>query len=182
MFNLLPYQNKVMVRAEYRRRLIVVGLLLLFLVVMVAVILLFPAYILSVTREKDYVVRLDELKRMTSEEEGGSFAAFLKETTDKLSALSPEKNRAAPADAIIRITQARSEGVHIRSFNYMANKAYDGGTIRVEGKADTREALRAFKMKLDEDKTFTKVDLPVSSFTKEKDIPFAISLDVSFKK
>jgi hypothetical protein len=183
MFNLLPYQDKYAIRSEYKKRLLVVALLFTFFVEIIGTVLLIPSLVISSARERELLDTRTALKSVTSEdEEGGTFATTLKETTDKLSFLSPAKNLATPATAIALSASVRPAGVHLKRFTYTVGKNYEGGTIRVEGSADTRDVLLLYKQALEREKLFTEVDLPISNFAKEKNIEFSVELTASFKK
>ena len=51
--------------------------------------------------------------------------------------------------------------------------------ITLVGTGATRESLVFFVKKLEESKFFEKVDLPISNFTRDRDINFSINLTVS---
>jgi hypothetical protein len=180
MFNLLPFEEKKKLKREYKHRLVVVALLILIIAEGILAVLLVPTIILVTSHEEDLKTRLSEYGALAEEGTGGSFNALLKETTEKLTELSPEKNKALPTEAIIKIVEAKPKGVHVERFTYKAGKDFSTGDIVIEGKSDTREALLLFRKALEGVPGFTTVKLPVSNFAQEKDIPFSMSVIAAF--
>lgn len=181
MFNLLPFIQKKEIKREYRRRIVVVALLHVLVAEVILIALLAPALILERSREVEFRSQLEHLNVLTAEEQKGSFATFLKETTEKLAELSPDKNVARPSDAVLLLAKVRTEGIRISTIGYQAGGTFRGGSLRVDGKAVSREALLSFRKALEQQShLFTKVDLPISNFALEKDIPFSIGITVQF--
>lgn len=181
MFNLLPFSQKREIKREYRRRIIVVALLHMIVAEVILIALLVPALILARSREVEFKAQLEHLNVLTLEEQKGSFSTFLKETTEKLAELSPEKNVARSSDAVLLVARVRTEGVRINTIGYQAANTFKGGALRVDGKATSRDALLSFRKALEQQShLFTKVDLPISNFALEKDIPFSIGITVQF--
>ncbi len=181
MFNLLPFAQKKEIKREYHRRIFIVALLHVIFAEVILIALLVPAIILERSREVEFKTQLEHLNLLTAEEQKGSFATFLKETTEKLAELSPEKNSTHPSDAVLLIARMRTEGIRISAIEYQAGDNFKKGTLRVDGKAVSREALLSFRKALEQQShLFTKVDLPISNFALEKDIPFSIGITAQF--
>lgn len=184
MFNLLPFEEKKRIRAEYRRRVVAVFLLFVILAELTATVLFVPTLIVLLSRESDYKTLLDSVTK----EEGNSsssFREYLKETTDKLGELSPEKNPASPTAVFMNIASAHVPGVHIERLSYKPAEGkketdFSVGSVSVEGKADNREDLVLFKESLDRTGAFSSVALPISNLALDKDIRFSMTVNVRF--
>lgn len=180
MFNLLPFEQKKRLKAEYKKRLVVVILLHFFIAELVAVVLLIPTIILTVTDENELSTQMHEFEIQTAETASSSYAALLKQTTDRLGILSPTRNKARPSEAFIHVAEARQAGIHVEKMSYKASKDYAAGDLIIDGHADGRDALLLFRKSLESIENFSSVRLPVSNFAQEKNIPFSINIAVAF--
>ena len=71
------------------------------------------------------------------------------------------------------------EKVIIDSITFSRNEAYkekNGILVLVSGTSVDRNSLISFSNSLEQSKDFTFVDVPVSSLTKDKNLPFSINI------
>ena len=84
MFNLLPENLRKAIRTEYKLRLLIVVLLFVVLLQFSFLIFLFPSWLTSHYKEKDFLVKSDELNRSISALDVSSTTAFIKLINEKL--------------------------------------------------------------------------------------------------
>jgi hypothetical protein len=91
------------------------------------------------------------------------------------SLLTQSENTTSFATVIAEIEDAKMGGVLLFDFNVTrVGKIFT--SITVSGTAPSRATLSAFREALDSNTLFEKVELPLSSLAKDKDIPFTITI------
>ena len=159
----------------YLVRLAVVGLFLFSLAGLIGVVSLFPAYI-SIYTEEHIQTKLGATLKNDKEVAN----------TTKLQNELQEDNRIIhtiaigiatttyPSQLIEKIAALRGQ-VRVNSIT-LGDTATTTVEIVVEGNSPTREALVTFENRLRNLAVGNKVDFPISSFAKSKDIPFSLKL------
>jgi hypothetical protein len=84
------------------------------------------------------------------------------------------------SDIIVKIISLKSRDIKILSIS-ISSDSLTSGKIRVDGIANTRDALTLFDKDLKGDGLFSNVDLPVSNLIKNTDAPFSITLTYNKK-
>lgn len=173
MLHLLSESQKKVVRREYFYRLLILWLCFSAVLIFAVIIFLLPSYFLSVSKWKLTEERSAALAQSGSEEVKG-LSDTLRETERKLSLL---KNTGVPASIYgLFVSVIRDASPTIRFYNFQ----YEPGKLLVSGTSENRESLLAFQKRLKAEPIFSSVDLPVSNFVREKDIPFTISIKGAF--
>ena len=176
MTNLLPLVEKKNIKQEYRMRVYIVSLLFLSVLIIIAIVSLLPLYISSLSKLND--IR----SQMEVEKQKASYAAeeqdpikITREVNAKLAILG-KKDSALPqsSNLITTIVGYKPDNIKINAIFY--DRGLAEGKILLNGIAEDRETLLSFLKLLEGEKIFTKVDLPISSFVKEKDIEFSIKI------
>jgi hypothetical protein len=72
----------------------------------------------------------------------------------------------------------KTNSIKINQFSFSPNST-STETINLQGVSATRDSLVNFKKSLDESGLFKSIDLPVSNFTKDKNISFNMTLTVA---
>lgn len=104
-----------------------------------------------------------------------------KELNSKLRIMRSSENTASKMETFREIIDAKNANVRINSINYAKAQKADNGDkneITISGVALDRKSLIDFSQKLKENKKFSGVDVPVFSLTRERDLPFSISIFV----
>lgn len=81
-------------------------------------------------------------------------------------------------EGLNKITELKGSQIKIRSFRYLNLTKPDpkSTNIEISGVAVNRNALLEFKQKLESEKSFSNIILPISSFVKVNNIEFNIKL------
>lgn len=76
-----------------------------------------------------------------------------------------------------RVTGVKDPKIKIKSFRYsVAGKDPNSTNVEITGTAPTRKDLLDFKQKLESEKSFSNITLPISSFVRVENIEFSIRL------
>lgn len=179
--NLLPTTEKESLKKGLKLRFVIVMAFLLAASFLVGFIMLLPSYFLA-------------RAHLTLAESGNYNAAAGNENLDKeilnlpgeinfkLKFLQSNIASLPSVDVLYKIINPMPEGVTLDSVSFSRNQKYkgeDGINVLISGKALNRDSLLSFSTTLKDSNYFSSVDVPVSSFTKNKDIPF--SMDIFIK-
>ncbi len=177
MLNLLTDEYKKEILWEYRKRLIAITLFLVSFAVVIGCVSLIPTYFNILQ------------KRQVLETDKAIFQAKIglvgdKEIVDKVQNLTRDTDALASLqiiqlNSVIDRVIARAEEVRLGKFTFTLNS--DGTyTLDISGVAPSRESLLAFSktLKADDMLKYDDKSLPLSSFTKTKDINFSLKMGV----
>lgn len=179
MINLLSLQKKSDVKNLLLLR-FVTGLFAAIILASVLLILsLVPMYIYFEKQEATIEAISGALSRNDNFNQIKGVSEKISANNDRLKIFPNDLPKAGYIESLIdRIIQIKGSGVFITAFNYGApNKSDTKSTnIEIKGVARDRKSLLDFKQKLEAEKSFTAVVLPISSFVKVDNIPFSIRL------
>ena len=173
--NLLPDTEKKDLKKGLKLRLLVVTLSLLSASFFVGSLMLIPAYVLSMGHFS--ALEKDNLAAKGSPAE--DILNLPKEMSAKLQFLDSSNNQISVIAILSNIESGLRQGVVLNSISFDRNEKYKNKTgihILASGLARDRESLVSFSNNLKESKMFQMVDIPVSSFTKDRDLPFSINI------
>ncbi|MDB5266808.1 MAG: hypothetical protein JWN89_623 [Parcubacteria group bacterium] len=180
MFKLLNDETRIIAVKEYSRRRMVVILFLFCTLVLIAIFGIFPSYTVSSSRKEIAMSRIEVLKKSPSSEDGRTLEKWLGLTNKKLTVLSPDASTDEPYEIFQKIIAAKPAGVSLLGLRW--DKTGTAVTISLSGIARDRQALLALQEALNSSKSFSKAVLPVSSFAKDKDLEFELSISPIMKK
>jgi hypothetical protein len=175
MINLLPDSQKVLIRKEYRLRVLVVTLLFMLSTIVLTGLLLLPSYLLVFYKTK---TAEKSVASVQAAEDAKEYSERLQAAKQAAAMIKPENKVIAPTDIIALVIKHKSKPISITSITYQ-RKEENKLVVRVEGKAGTRQDLVKFKDGIESDPFVQMVDLPVSSFAQNTNIEF--SLHISLK-
>ena len=171
--NLLPDTRKQRLTRFYFVRVGVVCALMLAGVFFIHATLMVPTYLHFAQNAADSTVALSELTGRladSKEQEIGSRMASLSERT---SYLATATHGATASGALRAFVAMPHKGVHITSFAFIEGKE---ARLTITGVAASRETLRAYAGALATLPYVSGVDLPISAYAKESDIPFTVTV------
>jgi len=178
MANLLTLPEKLYIRKMYRTRLVIVVLISTFVILSIGIITFLPTLFWSTVKEKAASERLSVIKQIISAEEQKNIQEDVISTNKKISLLKSGNARSVSMSDVTEIViQRKSRSILITAFFY-ENKLLDEQEqkMTVSGIAQDRYSLLLFVNQLREENIFEEVNLPVSNFVKNTDIPFSLSL------
>lgn len=182
MINLLSAEDKILIKEEYFRRLIVIIGFFLFIFICIAIILLFPSYFLLVSQEENLESQLNILRQSFNREKVADIESSVLELNSKLiSFKDQEKNTQPISDLIKKVSDARPSVIKLSYISYQQGAKKEGGSnqISLQGYAATRDALIDFTNILESLKAINKVRSSPSNLLKEKDITFSLIIELN---
>jgi len=174
MFKLLPPKEVQKVEREYLlRRLSIIFATLSALTVFTSVALL-PSLIFARERREAALFTLDSISRVPDSVNKEALEKWVEKVTSQLGALNPDPLLDQPYEFFLQITKSKPVGVTVTSLSW--SRQGNNRNLKVGGFAKSRQALLTFQSKLLASGDWSQVDLPLSTITRETDIPFDISL------
>jgi heme exporter protein D len=178
-YTLLPEKEIRALKKEYRIRFFVVLLFFVSFAVFVGIVSLIPSYVFSYMQEKQALNDLQSLQ--DSRRERGT-DAIMKDLSDTQQLVNKLKNRHDPivfSQVIAEIIERKSSQVALNSFQInQSSTASSTLDVSIQGTAQTRDSLLAFRESLEQNPFISKIDLPISDLAKSRDISFALKLTI----
>ena len=172
MFTLLPTVQKKRLSREYKLRLATLAVAAVGAVTLIACVLLFPAYVVSNIKARESLLKKQGLESSPLFAEKSALRKTLADVRLELAlAQAPEASTTAIIDEVIAL---KSNGIKLYHFAY--THAPTKGSLILNGKASTRQALLDFKKNLETNPAFSKVDFPVSDLSQSVDIEFTFTI------
>lgn len=165
---------------DYFFRLGTVIALALVVLLLIHGILLAPAYFNlreAKANEQSRLNSLNERLASSGDQEIIGRLAGLDQETIRLSGLGETPSATA---AIRQVLALPRSGVTLSGFSFTPPSGKVQGQLRITGVATSRASLRAYQNTLATVPTVSAVDLPISAYAKESDIPFVVTLSGSF--
>lgn len=177
MINLIPKEEKNRKIKIFYCRLSVVILFMVGVSVFIGFISLLPAYFVSLAKHNAVNQKLELQKKEmipTLSEETNLVVERINFKLDLIE--NAQKNQFLVSEKIISaIIANKMPEIKIINISY-ENDKITGKKVNIRGNAPSREALLSFRLALESDELFKKVDLPISNFVKGSDIQFSLSL------
>lgn len=177
MFNLLPENLRNRIKKEYRFRLAIVVLLFIILSQISFIIFLFPSWLISFYKEKDFMVKSDEISKTISALDVASTTSFIRTLNEKLLNISDAMEYPLIIPIYNSILSVRSSSIRLGSMYYTATDS-NSAVVTISGISDKRDSLVSFTESLRKIESFSSVDLPISNLAKDKNIDFTISINI----
>lgn len=172
--NLLPQQEQSRIRKEYYARLVIVMLFGVAAAVAVALVVLVPVYVSLFAKEKSAAAETEALQSALAKEDGTVRAAL--ESFRKEFAMLSLTDEGRATTLITRALDKKGNDITVTSVVYDKRGAEE--SLALGGTASTRAALLLFQKALEGEYVFDHVNIPVSNFVRESDIPFTIAVTV----
>lgn len=178
MINLIPPSSKKSIKREYLLRTATVWMVLFSIVGIITVVLLLPTYVLLSKSLEVMAVEMGE----SSEDFDSDAYQELREDFKKAHLIAQrlaKTSTSTPASVIFADIQAvQTDDIMMTGFMYES----DGAVVKkveVRGIASTRAALAAFSATLEQNPRFARADVPVSSLTNDRDLPFVLTITMA---
>lgn len=174
--NLLPTQRSRAFRQEYFRRLTTVSLLMAAVLIGIHAIFLLPSYIYfkeQVQAKRAQLALLEGSLTSEEEQEVGARLQSLEDDAKHLNRLESYPTFGPLMTALLAVPRA---GISITNVAYTPAEAEGESRLMLTGLATTRSALREYNQALGTLPIVSKVDLPISTYAKETNLPFSITL------
>jgi hypothetical protein len=177
--NLLPEARQRALAREYYMRISVVALLLVTSLALVSMVLLVPMSILLANTAREKEAHLAALQSELALSEESALALRLQVLSDEMAKLSALANAPSASETIRSVLFVPHLGVKLSGFSYAPALGKSPGNVELNGVAATRDELRTYQLALARAPSVRGVNLPVSAFAKDSDIPFTIDLTLA---
>ncbi|MEK7635118.1 MAG: PilN domain-containing protein [Patescibacteria group bacterium] len=176
--NLLPDTEKEGLKKGLKLRSLILGALVISISFLAGLIMLVPSYFLTLANISN--TKSENYSSVLKEEVSVKQVVDLPEEINyKMNFLQSYNENVSVADSISQIIKYLPAGVKLNSVSFEKNQVYKEKTgiiILVSGIAFDRDSLVNFSTSLKESKLFSEVNVPVSSLTKGKDLPFSMNI------
>lgn len=181
MNNILQKEEKKKILTEYRLRLGVVGVFLVASLVFANLVLLAPSYLLAISKYNSVSNELVNIEKKQKQSAGHKdINSEIREINKKVDLfIRKEPSPGYSSQIVLNILKLKGGDVKIDGITYDASVG--NGRIIVVGTALNRDSLARFIEILKKDQTFSKVELPISSYVKSTNIDFSVVLERSIK-
>lgn len=176
--NLLPDEQKAVIRAEYRRRIIVALGWFAALMIATNIILLVPAWFAFTAQEQELTRQLDAIEKGSLFTRVTEIESSIRTLNSEIRQYRAEERRvehATPAfDAVL---ESRGAGVAITTLSFAASPKMADGRARlvILGNASDRASLLAFSDRLKAQPGVEVVESPISNLLRETDVDYQIT-------
>lgn len=180
IINVLPDREKRFLCREYWMRFSTTVLNLVAIIGLMATLLLFPSYFLSQTKENITEQSLEQFNKDNPDIVNSNIDEITKNIDSKLEILNTGEVPYQVNDKVLNnILSSRTEGITFSQILFnkteiIKTKIENSPALEVHGIASDREALRDFKTELDNNPSFSEVNLPISNFLEKSDLIFTI--------
>lgn len=172
MSNLLPDEQKKILRQTYVFRVATILLFLAAACFLFALASLSPAYFSTMYKIALIEGEVKELQNIVSETKKSELLIeSIKGINSKLEVLEEWSKELPAYKEILKVLEERRNGIAIMSMIYHRKNA----SVVVTGTAHARDDLLSFKTALEKSGKFRTIELPVSNLTKKEDIDFSIT-------
>ncbi len=177
MFNLLPNILRDGLHKEYNFRKIVLILLFILFVQISFLVFIFPTWLVSNSREREVAVRGEAMNKYLSSLNIASTTSNIKSINAKLSVIDKTLQYPEIIPFINNILSKKTNSISITDIIYTTSDSKNAA-LTLQGVSATRESLISFVKSLESLGLFKTVDLPISNFTKDKNLSFSINMAI----
>jgi hypothetical protein len=176
--NLLPKTEKEALEKGLKTRLAVMIMFLLAASFLIGSIMFLPSYFLA----SGYFSKAVSENYLLGSKDDDSVKKIINlptEINSKLNFFQSNIKDVSVADYFSKIVDNLPSGVKLNSMSFSKNQNYkekNGTVILVSGIAASRDSLVSFSALLEKTNLFSTVDVPVSSLTKDKNLPFSMNI------
>ena len=180
MANLLPHSEKIHIQKIYKLRFFVVATMGLLTLIVVGISALLPALFSGFVKEQTARERLSVVAKIISAEDRKNIREKVAEVNKKIVIVAGDVEKSIPISrAIEKIIEHKNPNISLTSFFYTDEKKdTKKRTITISGTSLNRQTLVLFIHALKEEDTFSEVNVPVSNFVRNTDIPFSLLLTI----
>lgn len=174
--NVLPEEEKRSLRKEYRKRFAVVSLTFCSFLILAITLLLVPAYLFSVSKQKIVEAKLEDFNLENKQIANLDLDTTISDINNKLGLLvSSKPEYSVSSDILDIILTSRPQGVTFSQIIFVKKKDKPL-SVDIQGKAINRATLRNLKTALEDNPKVDSANLPISDFLEKTNLDFTISV------
>ncbi len=140
-------------------------------------IFLAPSWLISYYKLQDIKLQTESQSKSNGNTDANSVYSSIGDINQRLSVIDSALDYQKVIPTIESVLAYKTKDITLTQIGYTVTGA-TSGSISLSGVSVTRESLVLFLNSLEASKRFTKIDLPISSFTKNRDIKFSITTSI----
>jgi hypothetical protein len=177
MINLIPPEARARIATEYWVRVVTVWLFMIAIAAVVVAASFLPAFVLVTSQVSNYSAAVAEVEKR---EAAGDTTARPLVVASEHARLIIEAERAGLLVPLVDMIDAIGSRAGVTIEQYQIERmATSVAPVRISGGAPSRAALVAFRDALLGTPTVASIDLPISSFAKDRDIDFSMTVTLA---
>ena len=180
MFELLPENIRKIAQRKYISRLISLYSMGFLAVFAISISLLIPTYVYVDLKELVVINEQETLNQKSATSGVDTAQSYIASAKAKIGVVDRSKSIHPSLDVVDLVLSKVGSGIVVNSISYDRGSDTVKTKISLQGTAGTRDDLIRFSERLKSEPKFTKVDLPVSSFVKNKDVSFSVNIEGTF--
>jgi hypothetical protein len=176
--NLLPNTEKEALKKNLKLRFLILALSLLSISFLLGLIMILPSYFLALGNFSK-ISSENSLSTLKNDDSVKMILNLPQEIDSKLKLLQSNGKAVSVTNTVSNIIKYLPAGVKLNSVSFAKNQNYkdkDGTVVMVSGIASDRDSLVSFASSLRESGLFSDVEVPVSSLTKGRNLPFSMNI------
>jgi hypothetical protein len=177
MLHLLTDSQKKKVIKEYRLRLTTVICWLIIFVSLVGAALLLPSYLTAVGKVNVIKAENQSKENSVKDLKAQNFNDKIKQIDSNLNALKVSVSIPSPRETYDKIIGSLPRGVFLSRYTYLL-VSDSSASISIDGTAIDRDTLAELQNRLKLNKEFSGINIPITWFTKKKDLSFSLKFDL----
>ena len=181
MQNLLSQEEKYELRKGYRKRLLIVFSWVIFFSFLISIVVFVPDFSMAFIKMGDINRKIETNSDAIKEQ--NDVLMLPEDINEKVKIIYGFKNKSLSSQEIENVVSTKSPGIALDGVSYKKNEKADASRttyqILMSGTATDREALLAFQKVLQKMDFVQGISIPVSSFTKDNDLPFTVTVTLA---
>ncbi|MCC6448311.1 MAG: hypothetical protein IT215_06475 [Chitinophagaceae bacterium] len=173
MFSFLPEEYKKEVKSEYKKRFLIALFSFISLSLLILFLLLIFSYYISKIQYESVNQQYDLIKSSQAYKNRDKLESDLNQTKTNLAKIK-DLSDFSIYDLFNKILSYKNSQIKITNIQYQ--KTGDERSVLLIGISQNRESLLAYSKIISGDTSFKYVDLPISSYAKDKNIDFQMKL------
>ena len=174
MFDLVTDKFRGILKKEYHRRLHIAVLVLTILTLTIFCILMATIYYESFVHRQTIEAQYNQVKSDRTQQSDQNFINTVQNIKGEMILMNDFPSDPMGRDLVQKVIAQKGNKVILSGFS-LSFGAKDN-QLSIQGTSVTREDLLSFYKRLQNMNIFSKVDLPLSTYTKDNDLSFNISL------
>ena len=166
----------------YRKRFLAVGFLTATVLLLASAVLAMPSLLFLKSSEIVLTAKRDAFASYETSSTARTLSIAVADVNARL-AVFPPTETASPliADFMNPVLLAKTPSIHLIGFSYQAGTKKTEANVKITGTADSRVALLSFVDRLKKVGSFGGVNVPITNFIKDSNVPFTVTATISLK-
>ena len=182
MSNLLTTNEIKQIKLLYKKRFVVIVLRSFVVLSILAGVCLVPSYLYSKNQEDILLAKKDMFEKRQAGELKQSLISSINDINTRLDGFSGSTlSSPITASFIDPIIKAKVSSITLSSFSYAVGSTGDTARVGISGVSGSREAILSFAGNLKKTSGVTNVDVPITNFIQESNMPFTVTITVKLK-